>query len=117
MADIVYIRWEDAFSPSGGWQSKEEVDIAHKRRFLIDSVGLLLRCGEDGIVIAQGWTSSGETTYQNVLKVPSGWIHDLRKVGTVNGIEESNIKFEDLGKFTDKWQLKLGKKKGKNAKG
>lgn len=114
MADIIYMRWEDAFTPGGGWQDKDDVDAASKRRFLVDTVGILLRCENDGVVIASGWTAQGEEhTYQNVLKVPSGWIHDIRKMGTVSSKGHSTVSYDDLVKVSAKWRLKLGEKNAK----
>lgn len=114
MADIVYIRWEDAFSPSGGWQDNEDVDRVNVRRFLIDTVGLLLRCEDSGVVIASGWTAQGEEhTYQNVLKVPSGWIHDIKKIGSVSNKGHAAVSYDDLVKIAAKWRLRLGEKNAK----
>lgn len=114
MADIIYIRWEDAFSPNAGWQNNDEIDGVNKRRFLVDTVGLLLRCDDYGLVLAQGWSAQGEDhTYNNVLKVPSGWIHDIKRIGEVSNKGHSTVSYNDLVKIASKWKLRLG---AKNAK-
>ena len=98
MADVVFVRWEDAFSPHGGWKSQDDIKTIAKKQFVIDTVGILLSVDEGGIVLAQGWTVEEEPTYNNVIKIPRPWIHRCNHVGNMSYVKIKTPAFKDVEK-------------------